>query len=212
MNNKGFTLVELLAVIVILALLALLTTTSVTKLVKDAKADLSDTQIKLIKKSAQMWGAENINELPSEGNCSYLTLYDLKQYGLLDEDILDPKNNQNISNDIKIKISTDSNKMTTYEVNPSNINNCEAVYGPVCTAKTTSATANIAEGNHPQSRSDMVSKFEIALKEANETENWLTVLKDSDLVAVDNYEYLHKKVVKIKILLIKSIKTLKSKS
>lgn len=39
----------------------------------------------------------------------------------------------------------------------------------------TSISANIAEGNHPQSRSDMVSKFEIALKEANETENWLTI-------------------------------------
>ena len=34
----------------------------------------------------------------------------------------------------------------------------------------TSIGANIAEGNHPQSRADMISKFEIALKEANETE------------------------------------------
>lgn len=75
----------------------------------------------------------------------------------------------------------------------------------------TSISANIAEGNNPQSRADMISKFEIALKEASETENWLTVLKNSDLVGVDNFENLHKKVVKIKILLIKSIKTLKSK-
>ena len=75
----------------------------------------------------------------------------------------------------------------------------------------TSVGANIAEAGHPQSRNDMISKFEIALKEASETENWLTVLKDSDLVGVDNFEYLHKKVVKIKILLIQSIKTLKSK-
>ncbi len=57
----------------------------------------------------------------------------------------------------------------------------------------------------------MVSKFEIALKEATETENWLTVLKDSDIISVENFDILHKKVVKIKILLIKSIKTLKSK-
>ena len=76
----------------------------------------------------------------------------------------------------------------------------------------TSISANIAEGNNPQSRADMISKFEIALKEATETENWLTVLKDSDIISVENFEILHKKVVKIKILLIKSIKTLKSKS
>ena len=75
----------------------------------------------------------------------------------------------------------------------------------------TSISANIAEGNNPQSRADMISKFEIALKEATETENWLTVLKDSDIIRVENFEILHKKVVKIKILLIKSIKTLKSK-
>jgi four helix bundle protein len=34
----------------------------------------------------------------------------------------------------------------------------------------TSIAANIAEGNYPQSIQDMISKFEIALKEANETE------------------------------------------
>lgn len=76
----------------------------------------------------------------------------------------------------------------------------------------TSISANIAEANNPQSRADMISKFEIALKEASETENWLTVLKDAELLTVENFENIHKKVVKIKILLIKSIKTLKSKS
>jgi four helix bundle protein len=75
----------------------------------------------------------------------------------------------------------------------------------------TSISANIAEGNNPQSRADMISKFEIALKEASETENWLTVLKDANLINVDNFNLLHKKVIKIKILLINSIKTLKSK-
>ena len=75
----------------------------------------------------------------------------------------------------------------------------------------TSISANIAEGNNPQSRADMISKFEIALKEASETENWLVVLKDANLINVDNFNLLHKKVIKIKILLINSIKTLKSK-
>ena len=75
----------------------------------------------------------------------------------------------------------------------------------------TSISANIAEGGHPQSRADMISKFEIALKEASETENWLTVLKDAELITAETFQLLYKKVVKIKILLIKSIKTLKSK-
>ena len=75
----------------------------------------------------------------------------------------------------------------------------------------TSVGANIAEGNHPQSRADMISKFEIALKESNETENWLEIFQKSKLLEGDIVENLHKKLIKIKILLIKSIKTLKSK-
>ena len=75
----------------------------------------------------------------------------------------------------------------------------------------TSISANIAEGNYPQSRLDMISKFEIALKESNETENWLLVFNNTKLISDDIYKMLHNKLVKIKILLINSIKTLKSK-
>ena len=39
----------------------------------------------------------------------------------------------------------------------------------------TSISANIAEGNNPQSRANMISKFEIALKEASETEKRLEI-------------------------------------
>ena len=75
----------------------------------------------------------------------------------------------------------------------------------------TSISANISEGNHPQSRLDMISKFEIALKEANETENWLTIFKNSLLLDENVFINIHKKLVTIKILLIRSIKTLKEK-
>ena len=75
----------------------------------------------------------------------------------------------------------------------------------------TSISANIAEGNHPQSRADMISKFEIALKEANETENWLSIFVKSELISLETFTIEHKKLVKIKILLIESIKTLKNK-
>ena len=75
----------------------------------------------------------------------------------------------------------------------------------------TSISANIAEANHPQSRADMISKFEIALKEANETENWLIIVNKSNLINNSNFVTLHNRVIKIKILLINSIKTLKSK-
>ena len=76
----------------------------------------------------------------------------------------------------------------------------------------TSISANIAEGNHPQSRADMISKFEIALKEANETENWLKVCNDARLLENDLFASVHKQLIQIKMLLISSIRTLKAKA
>ena len=57
----------------------------------------------------------------------------------------------------------------------------------------------------------MISKFEIALKEANETENWLIVLKETEKLDAEKADLAHNKLIKIKILLIASIRTLKSK-
>lgn len=132
MNNKAFTLVELLAVIVILSLLALITSTAITNIVSDSKKELSDTQMALIKTAAKTWGSDNVPSLPQVGSCSYLTLQDLKDYGLLDENINDPKANEEISNDLKIKITatstTDGNKIIDYEVNPESINGCTNIY------------------------------------------------------------------------------------
>ena len=150
MNKKGFTLVELLAVIIILSLLALLTSTAVTKLVKDAKNDLNSTQIELIKSAAQTWGADNLLGLPSAGECSYLTVKNLKDYGLLDSNLKNLNTNEKISDEVQIKISTtnntNSNKLiTTYEVNPTHesvegcyqqiYNNGEEVYFNVLTGE-----------------------------------------------------------------------------
>ena len=137
MNKKGFTLVELLAVIIILSLLALLASTSVSKIVKDSKSDLYDTQIKLIQSAAEAWGADNLYDLPDAGTCKYLTLQDLKQYGLIDPEIKDPRTNDLFSDNLIIKITGEENKFglnnISYEVDNSDIEGCEIIYGPICT-------------------------------------------------------------------------------
>lgn len=137
MNKRGFTLIELLAVIIIIALLALLTSVSVTKMVRDAKNDLSNIQIASIKAAAESWGADNLDLLPESGKCGYLTLEDLKLYGLLDSTIIDPKTSSEMADSLKIKICSSLNAYgnieTTYEVNATNLTNVPAIYGPVCT-------------------------------------------------------------------------------
>ena len=52
-----------------------------------------------------------------------------------------------------------------------------------------SVYANIREANYGQSKADMLSKFEIALKECSETEGWLRLLyntKGIDEIITDN--------------------------
>ena len=136
MNNKGFTLVELLAVIIVLSLLALLASTSITNIVKDSKNDLYNTQIEIIKAAAETWGSDNLNKLPDVGECKYLKLSNLKGYGLLETSIINPKTNQEFSNDMYIKISsnlTDYGKLDPiYEVDVTDISACIPVYPSPC--------------------------------------------------------------------------------
>ena len=135
MNRKGFTLIELLAVITILSLVALVTSISVANMVKESKNELSSTQMKSIKAAAESWGADNISDLPTGNSCSYITLNDLKDEGLLDSNITDPKNKSIISNDLKIKITSKLNgkgkSIISYEVNPTNTNNCTYIGSPL---------------------------------------------------------------------------------
>ena len=131
MNKKAFTLIELLAVIIILSLLALISSTVISNLLKESREKLTDTQIALIKSAAQSWGSENFAKLPSIGECRYIVLGELKEEGYLDENVLDFNTNQNISDNLKIKISTTASSagtpLTSYEVNPISVSGCETL-------------------------------------------------------------------------------------
>ena len=75
----------------------------------------------------------------------------------------------------------------------------------------TSVCANIAESKYGHSRADFIAKLEIALKEANETGKWLEMLLKSDYIDDITYKSINKTCSTIRILLIASIKTAKSK-
>ena len=70
-----------------------------------------------------------------------------------------------------------------------------------------SVYANICEANYGQSRADMLSKFEIALKECSETEGWLKLLFNTNII--DEATYINKRNLcgRIRRLLISSCKT-----
>ncbi len=73
----------------------------------------------------------------------------------------------------------------------------------------TSIGANVNESIHAQSRADFISKMNIALKEADETEYWLKLLWKSEVITEDEYQSLSKDVKQIIGTLVKIIKNSK---
>ena len=73
----------------------------------------------------------------------------------------------------------------------------------------TSIGANVRESVNAQSRMDFINKLNIALKEANETEYWLDLLHESDILEEKLFESIYDDCKKIVATLTKIIKTAK---
>ena len=72
-----------------------------------------------------------------------------------------------------------------------------------------SVHANIREANYGQSKADMLSKFEIALKECSETEGWLQLLLNTQDINEEIFKSHRNLCGRIRRMLIASCKTLK---
>jgi len=74
----------------------------------------------------------------------------------------------------------------------------------------TSIGANVSEGAYAQSRADFINKMNIALKEASESEYWITLLYKTDVIDQKSYESLINDVRQIIGTLVKIVKNSKS--
>ena len=73
----------------------------------------------------------------------------------------------------------------------------------------TSIGANIHEANYAHGRPDFIAKLQIALKECYETEYWLELFSESEIVTRDSVKSLYATCGTIRRLLIASINTAK---
>ncbi len=74
-----------------------------------------------------------------------------------------------------------------------------------------SVGANVMEAQHAQSDADFLSKMQIALKEANETEYWLNLLHDNGYLNDDQYSSIHNDCVRILKILNTIVHTTRNK-
>ena len=75
----------------------------------------------------------------------------------------------------------------------------------------TSIGALIREAEYAQSDADFIHKFSISLKEANETDYWLSLLKDTDYIDDKQYQSLYQDCDELISMLVSTIKTMKAK-
>ena len=98
MNNKGFTLIELILVIAILAILALISTPNVIKIINKNKVDDYNSTIDSILQATKLYVADNRYDLSFDKKCSDIgvteivteikVLGDNSSPGLIDEKYL----------------------------------------------------------------------------------------------------------------------------
>lgn len=128
-NKKGFTLVEMLAVVALIALFALIIIPSINSVIKKNREKVYKIQLDNIIKAAKNWGSENYVNLPAVNQTSNIvTLNELKKSGLIDEDIRDARTKKCINNNTFILINK-LNKRIEYKLQDEILTNDKKICG-----------------------------------------------------------------------------------
>jgi len=119
MNKKGFTLIEILAVIVIISVTTLLIITNVEKRIKSAKAVLKDSQIETIENAAYIYSMNYSTEIPDlkEKGVDTITLATLIDKGLIETSDITIENQQLPSTNIIVIAYINGTIKTEYDIN-----------------------------------------------------------------------------------------------
>ena len=112
MNKKGFTLVELLAVLIIISIVSLITFPAIGSVIVRSRDNLYDIQILDIKKAAQKWSIEHPELLDAtHANDIYIPLASFRYSGYLEPDpIKNPKDRTEMEGCIRIKYNIKEKK------------------------------------------------------------------------------------------------------
>ena len=113
--KKGFTLVELLAVIVVLAAISLVIIPAVHGNLNRSREQSYDVQVKNIEEAAKNWAADHIGALPDNGDTYILTLQDLQDGNYISKDLENPKTQRPFDGSLQIMIKN-NNESYVYKV------------------------------------------------------------------------------------------------
>lgn len=120
-NNKGFTLVEVLAVIAILVTIIVIVTPKVFKQFKTAEDVTDKEQINTLINTAKLYMNQNSNLLPQENDIYVIQMQELKDSGLIKTNqILNPSTKEELNGCIIVKYENNKYKYEYKEENKCN--------------------------------------------------------------------------------------------
>ena len=116
MEKRGFTVVELLAVIVLLSLIAIIVYPNISRSIRGAKSDLSSAQIASIKDATQMYVDDNVgNDEFFDSGREEVTLKILVDNGYINGSTYDLLLNKNFDLELSQIIITRSGEYPNYK-------------------------------------------------------------------------------------------------
>ena len=120
MNKKGYTVAELAITLGVFGIAFFIAAGSISNVFNfDYKTDLYNMTISAIENQASLYGKMN-PELFEEDKSIYVTIDDLAQANVVisyeDGKVLDPRDNTKKLNDIKVKITKESDEAVTAKV------------------------------------------------------------------------------------------------
>ena len=116
LNQKGFSLTELLAVAIILGILVTVVTPVISRTLKNNKRSLYNRQLESITESAPTWGAEHMNKLPDKGKEVTVTLEELQNGGYADKDLTNPLTSELFDGKLTKVVIRNENGVLKYDV------------------------------------------------------------------------------------------------
>lgn len=132
MNNKAFTLIELLAVIIVLSLLMVIAVPTISSVTKTTRESAYETKVKNIISAAKLYGQDNYGLIKNKTNSQLK----IKVSDLISKEYLstasernasmyeDPRNPGSNLNNCEVTITALDNKDVSVQYNVSNNTSC----------------------------------------------------------------------------------------
>ena len=114
-KNKGFTLIEILAVVTIIGLIFILVIPKITTSLKNKKGDVDKTTENLVLSATKLYVSDHSSKFEkTDGNISCMPLHQLVKKGYLDGPVKNVTDDKDITNGKSVRITY--NKGFKYEL------------------------------------------------------------------------------------------------